>query len=163
MATTSIISHTMNPQALLQSMLQQLRGTPTTIHLLLAALVLGLLLKTVAAAWLTSAICYVSDMTVLWQCYDACCLGVILAIVYHQCPDSTHFTSFAMLHYEHICTKARHATEQVLSAFDEHVATSRCSCNPVCQATELFFCNPLPYIANDPQLSANPPNRPRRS
>ena len=122
MATTSIISHTMNPPARLQSTLRQLRGTPTAVHVLLAALVVWPLLKTVPAAWLTSAICYVSDMTVLWQCYDACCLGVILAIVYHQCPDSTHFTSFAMLHYEHICTKARHATQQILSAF----STSGC-------------------------------------
>ena len=40
-----------------------------------------------------------------------------------------------MLHYEQICTKARLATERVGRAFDEHVATSRTSRNPVSHAT----------------------------
>ena len=99
------------------------------------------LLQSMSVAWLAHAVRSILDMTVLWQCYDAFCLGVILGILYHNCSgglllQSKQFMNHAMFRYGLIRTKARHATERACRAFDEHVAASQPSCNPVCHATE---------------------------
>ena len=59
------------------------------------------LLQSMSVAWLAHAVRSILDMTVLWQCYDAFCLGVILGILYHNCSgglllQSKQFMNHAM-------------------------------------------------------------------
>ena len=82
-----------------------------------------------------------STRAMLWQCYDAVSLGVVLAILWHRCSATALLQSkclmlYAMLQSRLVCTKACHATEWALLAMDAYLAAEETPCNPVCLATE---------------------------
>ena len=89
-----------------------------------------------ASKWLKAF----ATMLPLLLYYDAVCLGAALALLWHFCVpivmlQSQLWVLQAMRGGSIAFAKLGHATEQTISAIDEHVCAGPSPCNDVCRAT----------------------------